>query len=301
MGENIKRIFIAAAASFKRNGLLTTATVLVMTLTLFVIGGLLLSSVLMNTILDSLQRKIDVSVYFLPNTPENRILTLQKDFEKIPNVDTVNYISQAEALEQFRERHRDNPLIQESLNELSENPLEASLNISAKDAREFQGIVTAIESRNDSTIDKINFYENQKIIERLTKIMTASRTAGATLAAVLAFIAILVAYNTVRLAIYTAKDEIQVMRLVGATSWFIRLPFLVEGVMDGVLSAVITTALFFPITWLVSPRIALFVDGTNLFRYFTSNSIEFFLIMLLVGVLLGVISSLLAMRRYLTI
>lgn len=301
MIEATKRIIKSAALSFWRNGLLSTATVLVMVLTLFVIGGLLLSSVLMNTILDSLQKKIDVSVYLFPGTPEENILKLQDQLKLIPNVSSVSYISQAQALEEFKQKHKDNPLIVESLAELEGNPLEASLNISASDPSKFADIVSAIEAKKDKSIDKVNFYENQKVIERLSRIMTAARTGGASLAAVLAFIAVLVAFNTVRLAIYTAREEINIMRLVGATSWYIRLPFLIEGVMDGALAAVITSLAFIPITWFISPRIAVFLEGINLFDYFKANFFEFSLILLATAVVLGGLSSILAIRRYLKV
>ena len=299
--ETSSRIIKSAVVSFWRNGWLSTATVLVMVLTLFVIGGLLLSSVLMNTILDSLEERIDVSVYFLPNTQEELIVGLKADFEKIPNVSAVSYVSQAEALERFRERHKNNPLILESLAELEENPLEASLNISAADTSKFQEIVTAIEVQEEPTIDKINFFENQRAIERLSKIMVATRTTGAAIAAILAFIAVLVAFNTVRLAIYTARGEINVMRLVGATAWHIRGPFLIEGVIDGGLAAVITAAIYIPTVWFLAPNIQNFLDGINMFQYLMGHLLEFFAILFASGVLLGILSSILAVRRYLKV
>lgn len=299
--ESIQRIWQSAWLSFRRNGLLSTATILVMVLTLFVVGGLLLSSVLMNTILDNLQKKIDVSVYFYPDTAEQSIIKLQREFEKIPNVSSVTYVSQDQALAEFKEKHRDNPVISESLSELDQNPLEASLNITAADPNKFQDIVKAIEARKEKIIDKINFYENKIVIEKLTRIMNASRTAGASLALVLAFIAVLVTYNTVRLAIYSTREEINIMRLVGATAWYVRLPFLVEGMIDAAFAAVITTVLFAPITWLLSPKVSFFVEGVNLFGYFVSNLIEFFLMLLVVSLILGTISSALAIRRYLKV
>ncbi len=301
MKETFARIIKSAVVSFWRNGWLSTATVLVMVLTLFVIGGLLLSSVLMNTILDSLEERIDVSAYFFPDTPEGRIADLKSEFEKIPNVSAVSYVSQAEALERFRERHKNNPLILESLAELEENPLEASLNISASDTSKFQEIVTVIEARKEPTINKINFFENQRAIERLSKIMTATRTTGAVAAAILAFIAVLVAFNTVRLAIYTARDEINVMRLVGATAWYIRGPFLIEGVIDGGLAAVITAAIYLPIVWFLAPNIQNFLDGINMFEYLLEHLLEFFAILFVAGVVLGFLSSILAVRRYLKV
>lgn len=299
--ESIRRVWQSAWISFRRNGLLSTATVLVLVLTLFVIGGLLLSSVLMNTILDNLEKKIDVSVYFFPDTPEAGILKLKDQYSQIPNVSSVSYISQEEALQQFKEKHKDNPVISESLTELGENPLEASLNISASDPSKFQEIVSSIEKQKEKSIDKINFHENQTVIERLTRIMNASRTAGASLALVLAFIAVLVSYNTVRLAIFSSREEINIMRLVGATAWYIRMPFMLEGMLDAALAAVITSVLFFPITWFLAPKVAIFIDGVNLFRYFVSNFLEFFLILLVASLVLGTLSSILAIRRYLKV
>ena len=132
--------------------------------------------------------------------------------------------------------------------------------------------------------------------------MAASRTTGAALAAILGFIAALVAFNTVRLAIYTAREEINVMRLVGATAWYIRGPFLVEGILDGIIAAVAATVLYLPVTWFLSPKIESFIGGgINMFQYFSSHFFEFFAILLVISIVLGALSSLLAVRRYLKV
>ena len=301
--ESIRRICKTAFLSFWRNGWLSTATISVMSLALFVFGGLLLLSVLMNTILDGLQSKIDISVYFIPDTPEEKILDIKSNFEKILNVKGVSYVSQAQALETFKEKHKDDLVLQETIAELKDqNPLEASLNITAADASQFQGIASAVEAMDEKSIAKINFEENKVAIDRLSKIMAASRTTGAALAAILAFIAALVAFNTVRLAIYTAREEINVMRLVGATAWYIRGPFLVEGILDGIIAAVAATVLYLPVTWFLSPKIESFIGGgINMFQYFSSHFFEFFAILLVISIVLGALSSLLAVRRYLKV
>lgn len=299
--ESIKRIVKSALISFRRNASLSTATVLVMVMTLFVIGGLLLSSVLMNTILDELENKIDVSVYFLSGTDEDAILALKKQFEQIPNVRSIEYVSQAQALEIYKQDNKDNKIITDSLSELVDNPLEASLNITAVDPTKFSDIVAKIEARKDPTIDKVDYHQYQQVIDRFANITRQSRTAGAVLAAVLAAIAILMTFNTVRLAIYTSRDEISVMRLVGATAWYIRGPFLVEGIIDGLIAAVITSIIFFPITWFLAPKIVEFTGGANIFHYFRSNFFEFLFILIGVGVILGAVSSVLAIRRYLKV
>ena len=186
--ESTTRIFKTAFVSFWRNGWLSTATILVMVLALFVLGGLLLSSVLMNAILDDLQAKIDISVYFYPDTPESLIVNLKSEFEKIKEVKSISYVSQAEALERFKEDHKNDPILQETVAELKdENPLEASLNITASDPSKFQGIVLAVKAFNEKTIHSINYEDekNQLAIERLSRIIAAARTTGAAAAGAL--------------------------------------------------------------------------------------------------------------------
>ncbi|MDA1337147.1 MAG: FtsX-like permease family protein, partial [bacterium] len=115
------------------------------------------------------------------------------------------------------------------------------------------------------------------------------------------FIAVLVAFNTIRLTIYGSRDEIEVMRLVGASNWFIRGPFIIQGVIVGVLATLITTLLFFPVTLFVGIKLQSFAPGFDLFSYFASNLLVIVFLQLAVGVGLGVISSLLALRRHLRV
>mgnify|MGYP001587684517 FL=1 len=111
----------------------------------------------------------------------------------------------------------------------------------------------------------------------------------------------LVAFNTVRLAIYTAREEINIMKLVGATNWYIRGPFMIEGIMHGGIAAVAMALLFLPMTWVISPKISVFLPSIDLYKYFVANFMEFFAIILAIGVVLGVASSTVAVRRYLKI
>ena len=257
---NFKRILRTGYLSFRRNGWLSTATVLVMALVLFVLGNLIFLGALAGTVLDTLESKIDISVYFVSDAPEQNVLAVKKEMEALPDVAQVNYISQNKALDQFREKHKANALIVGALEELGDNPLQASLNIKAQDPTNYATISDFLLKKNYPVVDKINYFENQKVIERLGSILTTVRGSGALLALFLAFVAILVAFNTVRLAIYTMREEIGIMRLVGATQWFIRGPFLISGVIYGGLAALATTLVFFPITWLASPRISLLVS-----------------------------------------
>lgn len=292
--RNIRQGFI----NFWRNGWVSLATVLVMFLTLFMLGSLLFLNVILTSVLDQIESKLDVSVDFKLNAPEQDILALKKSLESFHEILQVQYISRDEALKQFRERYKDNALITQSLDEIGENPLPATFNIKAKNPEHYANISSFL--KNDALfgiIDKIR--ENQPVIESLTRILRASRIFGLGITIVLAAIAILVTFNTIRLAIYTSRDEISIMRLVGATNSYIRGPFLVEGVIHGLLATIAAMAIFWPLSIWLGPKAELFFSGPNLFHYFLSNFVLIFLLLLCCGVLLGVVSSIIATRRYL--
>ncbi len=297
----LRRIVKSGFQSFRRNGWLSTATITVMVMALFVLGNLVFLSAFANSVLLSLESKIDVSVFFLPDAQEEDILKIRDELESQPNVLGVSYVSKERALELFRERHTGNALILDALDELGENPLEASLNVRARNPSDYASISSFLDQKKYSIVDKINYFENQRVIERLSAILGGTRVFGTVLASVLAFVAVLVAFNTVRLAIYTLREEIGIMRLVGGSSWFIRGPFLVTGVLYGIAAAAFTVFLFFPVAWLASPRLAFLVPEFNLFEYFLAHFFEFAAIMFVVGISLGAISSAIAIRRYLRV
>jgi len=298
---NVKRILKSGFMNFWRNGWVSLATILVMVVTLFVLGSLIFGRALLNSTLSQLEDKVDITVYFKTGAKEGEILSMKDKLSKLDEVKEINYISSEKALQDFRERHADNALITQSLDELAENPLGANLNIKAKDTSQYESIARFLEASAISSIDKINFRQNKAIIERLSNILNASRNAGIGATLVLSIIAVLVAFNTIRLAIYTSKDEITVMRLVGASSRHIRGPFVVEGIMYGVFAAIFTMFIFYPITLWLGPLAERFFSGPDLFAYYVSNFFQIFAILLVVGAGLGSLSSYIATRRYLKV
>ena len=300
-GATLKRIIKSGYQSFRRNGWLSVATITVMVLVLFVIGGIVFVGALAQTVVLSLESKIDISVYFSPDAKEENILAAKEDIEKRPEVRDVTYISRERALAVFRDTHKDNALIISALDELGENPLEASINIKAKDSSHYGAISEFVAKKNYLGVEKINYFDNQIVIDRLSSIVETVRGSGAVAALVLAAVAVLVAFNTIRLAIYSMREEIGIMRLVGASSWFIRGPFLINGLFYGMSSAAITTFLFFPLSWLTAPKLMRIVPDFDLYQYFLTHFFQFSLIMVIVGVGLGVISSFIAIRRHLEV
>lgn len=302
-----QRILKAGFVNFWRNGFVSLASVLIMVVTLFTLGAMIFSSAVLNASLAGLQQKVDVNVYFMPSAPESDIVALKTSLEALPEVASVEYISREAALASFEERHKDDQTILSALAELEENPLGAVLNIKAKETSQYETIASFLESDQalgsgeQVIIEKVNYFDNKPVIEKLSEIIDSAQQLGFALSIVLVLLSLIITFNTIRLAIYTAREEISVMRLVGATKMYVRGPFVVEGVIYGITAALITLALFYPLTLWIGPFTERFFGAINLFSYYGANFGQMFLILTGAGIVLGALSSYLAVRRYLKI
>jgi len=302
MKKSLRRIFQVGWINFKRNRYLSIGTTGVMVLVLVLFSGLMAVNFLSSEIVISLQEKVDVSAYFKTDISEEEILGIKSELELLSNVKNVEYISAVQALDEFKERHAGDAIIQDSLAELDFNPLQASLNIKADDPSQFASIVQFLEANQfRSVIDKINFYENEKVIERLQSISGGIQNWGFILTMILAVIAVLVTFNTIRLTIYNQRQEIEIMKLVGGSNWHIKAPYLVEGGLYGAFAAAVTAAIFYPTIFFVSPKVESLMPGVSLISYFKTNMFQFLFLVFFVGVLLGVVSSFVAIRRFLKV
>jgi cell division transport system permease protein len=300
----LKRIMRNGFLNFKRGGVVSWAAVLVVTITLSVITLIILLQAVLYFSLDQIKDKVDVTIYFTTGATETKILDLKSSLEKLPEVAQVTYTSRDEALQLFRDRHQnDYPTIQ-ALDEIGENPLGAYLNVKAKEVSQYESIANFMKSDNilapgeTSIIDKVNYHQNKLIIDKLNTIISGAQTLGFLVTLILMFISVVVTFNTIRLAIFISKEEIGVMRLVGASKMHVRGPFMVEGAIYGAIATIITVVLFFPITAWFGSKMTDFL-GINLYDYFISSFAQIFIILLLSGVILGVLSSFLAIRKYL--
>ncbi len=301
---DLRRIIKSGFINFKRSSFVSLSSVLVMTITLSVITLLIFSQAVLNFALASIKDKVDVTVYMTQAAPETEILSLKKSIEALPTVETVTYISAETALENFKARHANDFLTLQALQELDGNPLGATLNIKATDTADYEAISTFLENQDalDSgqkvIIDKVNYSENQLVIDRLISITEGARSLGIALTVVLMIISLIITFNTIRLVIYISRDEIAVMRLVGAENHYIRGPFLVEGMLYGLISAFITMIIFYPMTLWVGANMTDFL-GLNLHTYYIANFFQLFVITAVFGMILGIVSSHLAVRAYL--
>lgn len=293
--------------NFARSGSVSFATVLIMSVTLIIIGSLIFLSAVLSNTLASIRDKVDVNVYFVTDAQERDIIAIQRTLEKLPDVALVTYTSRDEALATFRERHADDQLTLQALDELGDNPLGASLAIKAKNPSQYEGIVAflsddpSVSPASGPIIDRINYYQNKTVIDRLTAAITATERAGLAIVLLFAIASVIITLTTIRLAIYTARDEIAVMRLVGASNAYIRGPFIVAGIISGALAALIALLFFYPATWYAGTALANWLGGFNLFTFYLDNFAMVFGIVVGSGVFMGALASWLAVRRYLRI
>lgn len=295
------RIVHYGLKNFWRNGWPSLATVAIMIVALLMSLGLILFNVVTNQAKESIQDKIDVSVYFKTNVSEDEILNIKQSLETLPEVKPpVEYISRDRALQIFAERHESDPIITQTVRELNANPLEASLNIKAHSPEDYPKIAGYLDAPGlKDKFDKITYFENQKVIDKLIAVIRIMNQGGFLLTLFLAIVAGLVVFNTIQLAIYSNRDEITIMRAVGASNNLVRGPFIVEGVIAGVISAIASLALATPIVYFVSPYLNVFIPGLGMFRYFYTNLAMLFLYQLIFGVAIASVSSFIAVRRYL--
>lgn len=294
------RIIHYGLKNFWRNGWLSTTTVVVMVLALTVVVGLVMFNFVTAQAIQSIQDKIDISVYFKKSISEDDILSVKGALEKLSEVKKVDYVSSDQALEIFKKNHEEDDTIVQAIDELNDNPLEASLNIKAHRPDQYATIAQYLSSPNLTPfIDNVSYSKNQVVINRLGSIINNVNRGGLALTIFMAIIAGLVVFNTIRLAIYSNRDEIGIMRAVGASNSMVRGPFMVEGIISGILAAISSLLLALPIVYLASPYVKALVPDLNIFQYFYSSFFSLFVYQVIFGALIGSFSSFIAVRRYL--
>ena len=301
---DMKRIVRSGYTNFMRSGFTSMSSVLIMTITLFVITSLLFIQAALNGALTDIKEKVDVTVYFTPGVSESSIYTVESALKKLPEVKQVTYTSQDDALALFKDKHANDYLTLQALDELKENPLGASLNIKAKDPSQYESIANYFEGDNAvskgalSIVDKIDYHQNKMVIDRLTSIISGAQRLGFAVSLVFILISVIITFNTIRLIIFMSREEINVMRLVGAGTRYIRGPFMVSGMLVGIISAICAILIYLPISIWLGNQMTDFI-GINLFDYYKQNIFQLFALMMGCGIVLGAISSSFAIARYL--
>ncbi|MFA4871537.1 MAG: permease-like cell division protein FtsX [Patescibacteria group bacterium] len=300
----IHRSVLFALQSFWRNFWLSLATIFIIFLAFVSINFLIFLSAVSDSAINAVKEKIDVSIYFKPDIRESKINEVKSHLETLSQVKEITYHSSAQNLESFTQRHASDAVISDTLKELAGNPLGATLIIKAKELSDYPEILKAVDNpAYNELIEEKNYDDHRVVIDRINSITNNIRRGGLIISLIFVIIAILIVFNTVRIAIFTHQNEISIMKLVGASNWFIRAPFILESIFSGVIACLLAVALVYPVLSFIQPHLANFFDGAafDLVGYFNQRFLLIFGGQLLGIILLNIIASSLAIGKYLKV
>jgi cell division transport system permease protein len=294
------RIIKFSLQDIARNIWLSIITVIIIVLALFSVNLLLAVKVLSSATISAVKDKIDVSLYFKSDAPESRILATKSQISNFDTVKQVDYISKQSAIESFREKHQNNPEVLQALLELGNNPLSPSLIIKPKDTNNYDQLITSLNKINDDTIESRNFDDHKAMLDKINNITQKANQAGLFISSLFVLITLLVVYNAVRVAIYTHRREIGIMKLVGASTWFIRAPYLVSAIIYALFGVLAVIIVLYPFFGLIQPYLSVFFSGFdfNLLAFYNSNFLLIFGLEFLAASLVNILASLVAVGKY---
>ncbi len=297
----LARVIREGAQNFWRDKWLTLATVVIMSLSLYLVGIAIFLGFGVLQVIDSVENRINVSMYFDCTVEENKILEIQKELEEksIEQIESVTYISREQALSEFMEREKDSKEIQEALDMIGENPLPASLIIVANNTADYDSINAYLYQEYDEYIMNTNLDKNKDVIGELQNFIVFVRNGGILLGVLFGIIAVMVTLNTIRMSLYAHRKEFEIMRLVGASNLYIKLPTLIEGVLYGFTSAIVTSIFLVITVYAADPFARNIIENVNIAEFYSKNMFEVIMVIILLGVTLGFVSSYIAVHKYL--
>jgi len=296
----IKRIIKQAFSNFIRNGWLSLTATLIMTLALLTVGVFLVVALSTNKIASDLKDKIDIVVNFKDTASEALIQQLKGDLMIRPDIKTVRYISKEDALNEFKQRTS----IKEEIREIvtpEDNPLPRGLQIQSVNVSEYDYVSEVIKKPTYAPyIDSSSYDDNKGLIETVNNATKFVERFGLILSAFFILVSILVVFNTARLAVMFRAKEIEVMRLVGASDSYVKMPFLIEGFLYGFFALIIETILIYAGVNVIDSISSGTVFGQFVERVIPIYYSEFWFIVLIefiVGTVIGVGSTYVSIRK----
>ena len=301
---NLKRILKFSFQNFYRNIWLSLITLTIIVLTLLSLTSLIIINAAANQTLISIKEKIDISLYFPRDVQPEQVQLIKETIKKYDTVREVAHISADEALAKFKARHAGDKMVEEALAELEENPLGPTLTVKAKDVNLYPSILERLNrDKINELVQEIDYDDHKLIISKLEDISAKLKKSGLVVSGIFALISLLIVLNTIRIGIYTHRNEIGIMKLVGATNWFIRAPFLIEGIFYALLGTFIFWLIFYLLIGILQPILyRFFIDiDFNLVSYLSNNLIYIFGFELILIIVLNIISTSIAIGRYLRV
>jgi cell division transport system permease protein len=303
------RIFRYGINNFTRNAWLSIAATLIMLVTLTVIVTSFMTRVMLTDTLSYFKQKADLSIYLSDEVTPDQLKKLETAIHKNPIVVDIEYTTKEQAKATFQKDNSSQLDVLEGLKETQANPFPASLRVSTTDPSKL-GEISDFVAKNysdyliaDKTRALSNNGSKQEAIDKIGSWARAGDIIGIVTSVIFTVISCLIVFNTIRMAIFNRREEIQMMRLIGATPQYIRGPFLVEASLYGVLAATITMVVLYAV---ILPNFSQIVHGIasdiqvgSAINYMQQWPVLVAIVLAFIGILIGMLSSLLAMRRYL--
>ena len=307
IGTAALRVLRGALRNFWRNIWLSLATTMIMTMTLLIVLFLYFANVFGAEALKSIQQKFDLTLEFRSGVTQEQINQVARTVEARSDVASMQIVTSEEAAEIFRRNNADNPLIAESLELLDENPLPATMYIVATDPKYYRAIANELSGGGVSeAVAAVRYEDTREAIDKLIVLIDSVKNVGLVVTIIFVVLVVLIMFNTVRLAIYSFREEIDIMHLVGASGWFIRGPFVLEAVLVSLIAVVLATLVMYPLLrYAAGPPSNFFFTGIvlqtpfDLYRYATEHWLQLLMLQVAVAIGLATISSLIALQRYL--
>jgi len=305
--NTFKRILKNGAVGFTRNFSLAAAAIAVMSITLTVILFSILASATFNNTISQIRAKVNVSIYLKDGISSSDLNNFTNGLKAQKNVKSINYISKDKALAIYKAENSNNASLLNAVSVIN-NPLPASIEIIPVDINSIQAIKNFIDqTKYSSLIDPqagTSYSGDRKLaIDKIARATKIIKEAGVAAVAIFSFVSVIIIFNTIRMAIFNRRDEIKIMRLLGANKSYIHGPFVVEGMIYGIISGFISMLVIYILftgsaNTLQATSFGL-LDISYAENYFKSNIFIIALIQLGVGMFIGAISSAVATRRYL--
>jgi cell division transport system permease protein len=295
------RVITTGTRNFTRNLWLSMAATAVMTVTLTIVLVSFISNTALTSTIKGVTNKIDVSVYLNDSTTPVQEKAFEQQLLRDSNVASVRFISKASALATYRQENASNQQLLQAISE-TDNPLPASIEVKAKDPKNLTSIATIISQPGNKALqsDPPSYSGTNKLtIDRIVHAADFFKSGGTYASILFIVISVLIIFNTIRMAIFTRRDEIEIMKLVGATKWFIRGPFLIEAAMYGIIAAAIALVLAYSLVLGGAPKLGNYIDVSSTIHIFRAYPVAVIGGELIIGIAIGCFSSMLAMTRYL--
>lgn len=289
-----KRLTKTAGKRMRRNPYNSLAAILVMFLTFFVGGLFILISIASNIIIHYYETKPQITAFLKDDTTTNQVNSIKSNVSKISSVTNTKYVSKADALAIYKERNKDEPILSEFV---TADILPSSVEVSGNNINDFEKIATTLKS--EPQVSKVVYY--QEIINTLIKVTSTVRVVGIAIILFLLLTSMTVTLIVIGLNISLHREEIEIMKLVGATKWYIRTPFILEGIGYGFISAILAVTTLAAAYPFISPYLEKAFSPITLFP---ANPLVFFYILtaeMFIGLVIGAFGGWFATRKYLEV